>query len=181
MLLGLELPSPLHDSATPNTKFKFHKRHLPLALEWVCVWFYVNRILFQVLFGTWYFFLLKAVTISNLMWLNRLLILFFHTCSCLILPSLRNPQHPYKSKVLLILTPEHPQSCPEAHSSAVPHLLPGAAKGLLLVFCFLVNPPNMVQQQPGELGNGQQVMSLPYSQSKYQSKSSIINVISVIT
>ena len=64
---------------------------------------------------------------------------------------------------------------------SVPHLLPGAAKGLLLVFCFLVNPPNMVQQQPGELGNGQQVMSLPYSQSKYQSESGIINVISIIT
>ncbi|XDB58708.1 hypothetical protein AB1E18_012113 [Capra hircus] len=62
--------------------------------------------------------------------------------------SLRNPQHPCKSKVLLILPPEHSHSCPEDHSSAVPHLLPGAAKGLLLVFCFLVNPPNMVQQQP---------------------------------
>ena len=176
MLLGLGLPLHPHDSAIPNTKFKFHKRHLPLALEWVCVWFYMNRILFQVLFGTWYFFLLKAVTISNLMWPNRLLILFLRTYSCLILPSLRKTQSncrgfhgtsfilpfqpPCKSKVLLILSPGHPQSCSEDHSSAVPHLLPGAAKGLLLVFCFLVNPPNMVQQQSGELGNGQQVMSL---------------------
>lgn len=118
MLLGLKLPLHPHSPAIPGIKFKFHKKHLPLALELVCISFYMNRILLQVLFGTWYFFLLNVMTISSLIWPNKLLTFFLHTCSFPILPNLSKSQSnlggsfeasviflfklPSKSKVLLI-------------------------------------------------------------------------------
>ena len=46
--------------------------HLQASLGKICE-YYINRMLLQVLFGTWYFFLLNVVTISSLIWPNRLL------------------------------------------------------------------------------------------------------------
>ena len=140
MLLGLKLPLHPHSPAIPGIKFKFHKKHLPLALELVCISFYMNRILLQVLFGTWYFFLLNVMTISSLIWPNKLLTFFLHTCSFPILPNLSKSQSnlggsfeasviflfklPSKSKVLLIqplekpwATQVQPLTCSQAQQS----------------------------------------------------------------